>query len=133
MAYDRPISGELQATTRASIMAAEQTDALLESMLSRDYWLTYLQENYQPEMDAIDAAVAEQRHQLSSEINDRLERGEIDNDLYDRQMVEAGFTTESLRVQSLIELTRRVVNDLQGLVAEHPGRDSPQPGPSWRP
>ncbi|MBC3210076.1 hypothetical protein HU755_25045 [Pseudomonas sp. SWRI111] len=133
MSFDRPISGELQATTRASIMAAEQTDALLESMLSRDYWLTYLQENYQPEMDAIDAAVAEQGYQLLSETQDRLERGEIDNDQYERQLVQASFTIESQRIQSLIELTRRMVNDLQGLVAEHPGRDSPQPGPSWRP
>lgn len=132
MAYDTPVSGELLRQTRASILEAEQSDALPASMVSRDYWKDYLQECYAQELNDLDTAVDEQRLQLWSELDRRLEQGEIDAGYYDQALVELDRTMESLRMEKRVALTRRVINELQSFVDETPlpGRPSSQAEPS---
>jgi len=135
MLYDLPISGELLTQTRASILEAEQSDALPASMVSRDYWKEYLQDNYSHEMNSLNAVVDDRRLQLWGELDGRLERGEIDAGQYDQELVALGRSTQRLRVEKLVALTRRVINELQSFAGESqsPGRLSPRPGPSSRP
>ncbi|HWH87569.1 MAG TPA: NEL-type E3 ubiquitin ligase domain-containing protein [Pseudomonas sp.] len=135
MHYDSPLSGEIQARTRASILEAEQTDALPASMVERDYWISWLQERYPQEMRAINAAVDERRLQLWSMLDERLERGELDKQQYNRELNNLGAAMEVLRRQKQVELTRREIIDLKSFADESEalGRLSPRPGPSRRP
>lgn len=132
MAFDNPIRGRLLADTRASILEAERSDALLNSMVSRDYWTTYLRERYPDDMRVINDAVADERVGRLSDLEDRRERGEVSEQEYDREVIELGKQAEKLRKQKLINLTRREMLDLQTLAGpnEQPGTLSPQPGPS---
>jgi Leucine-rich repeat (LRR) protein len=134
MLYGTPISDQMLAQSRASILEAERTDALLVSMASRDYWNEYLHERYPQETNAIDRAVAEQRHQSLSELEDRQSNGEIDKEHYNLELAELSRTIDALRVQKVVELTRREINDLRSLAdeSERPGTLSAKPGPSWR-
>ncbi|MBC3376493.1 hypothetical protein HU762_21350 [Pseudomonas sp. SWRI92] len=132
MAYGAPITGVTLARTRTSILEAEQTDALLESMASRDYWTTYLRERYPEQMDDIEDTVASRREQLLSELEDSRGDGKVDTEQYNLQLNALSRTVDSLRTQKLVELTRRELDDLQGVAAEaeQSGNHSPQPGPS---
>ncbi|MBH2037471.1 MAG: hypothetical protein I8H93_17485 [Pseudomonadales bacterium] len=134
MAFDRPIRGQLLADTRASILAAERSDALLHSMVARDYWTEYLQERYPDEISAIEEALGEERLQQLSELEDRRANGEIADQEYEKDVVELGKQTQTRRTQKLIELSRRAIQALQALAGETevPGTLSPQPGPSRR-
>jgi Leucine-rich repeat (LRR) protein len=134
MAFDTPIRGRLLTDTRASILEAERSDALLDSMMSRDYWTTYLRERYPDDIRSIEDAVAQERVERLSNLEDRRERGEVSEEDYDLEIVALGQQAEKLRKQKLIDLTRRALQDLQTLAgpAEQPGRLSPQPGPSRR-
>ncbi|MBF4557555.1 hypothetical protein H7698_15865 [Pseudomonas sp. p50] len=134
MAFDRPIRGQLLADTRASILAAERSDALLHSMVARDYWTEYLQERYPDEISAIEEALGEERLQQLSELEDRRANGAIADQEYEKDVVELGKQTQTRRTQKLIELSRRAIQALQALAGETevPGTLSPQPGPSRR-
>ena len=134
MAFDRPISGRLLADTRASILAAERSDALLESMIARDYWTDYLQERYPAEIVAMEDAMGEERLQQLSDLEDRRANGEIGDEDYEKAVVELGKQTQTQRTQKLIELSRRAIQDIQALAGETelPGTLSPKPGPSRR-
>lgn len=135
MLFDTPISGELQAQTRASILEAERGDALLVSMATREFWLDYLQERHPVEMNTIKDTVSAQRQQRWDVLDERLARGEINTEQYDRELKELSQAMEHQRQQKLVELTRREIQDLQSLAdeTEPPGRLSPRPGPSWQP
>ncbi|WP_426156891.1 NEL-type E3 ubiquitin ligase domain-containing protein [Pseudomonas sp. TSRC2-2] len=135
MLYDAPLSDERLMQIRASILEAEQTDALPASMIERDYWSAYLQERYPQEMRTIDDEIDAQREQLWTVLDDRLARGEIDAQQYDQQLSDLGRTMEERRRQKRIALTRREIIDLQSHAGESelPGRLSPTPGPSSRP
>jgi len=106
----------------------------LVSMASRDYWTTYLQERYPEQMSHINEAVANRRHELLDELEDRRADGEVDTQQYDLQLNALGRTIDAMRTQKLVELTRREVSELQGDTAgvEQSGNQSPQPGPSHR-
>ncbi|WP_434557648.1 NEL-type E3 ubiquitin ligase domain-containing protein [Pseudomonas sp. Z4-20] len=134
MAYGAPITGARLAQTRASILEAEQTDALLVSMVSREYWTNYLHERYPEQMSDISDSVAHRRDQLLSELEDRRADGEVDTQQYNLQLNALSRTVDTLRTQKLVELTRRELNDLRGVAAETEisGNGSPQPGPSHR-
>lgn len=135
MLYDAPLSDERLTQIRASILEAEQTDALPASMIERDYWSTYLRERYPQEMHTIDVEINAQRQQLWTALDDRLARGEIDKQQYDQEIIALDRTMEARRRQKLIALTRREIIDLQSYAGESevPGRLSPTPGPSSRP
>ena len=134
MAFGAPISGERAVRTRASILEAERTDALLVSMASRDYWTTYLQERYPEQMSHINEAVANRRHELLDELEDRRAEGTVDTEQYNLQLTAQGRAIDALRTQKLVELTRTEISDLQNVAAgtEPSGNQSPQPGPSRR-
>jgi Leucine-rich repeat (LRR) protein len=135
MLYGTPISDDMLVQARASILEAEQTDALLVSMASRDYWNEYLQTRHPQDMNAISTAVTEQRHQRLSELEDLRSAGEIDTDQYNLELIEVSKAIDTQRVQKVVELTRREINDLRSLAdeSERPGTLPPMPGPSRRP
>lgn len=135
MLYDAELSDELLLDIRASILEAEQTDALPASMIERDYWKAYLQERHGQDILAIEAGVDEQRQQLWTALDDRLARGEINAQQYDQELQNLGRTMDALRRQKWMEITRREILELQSHAgeSEQPGRLSPKPGPSWRP
>ncbi|WP_214509088.1 NEL-type E3 ubiquitin ligase domain-containing protein [Pseudomonas brassicacearum] len=134
MAFGAPITGELAARTRTSILEAERSDALLVSMASRDYWTTYLQERHPEQMRNIADAVANRRHELLDALEDRRADGGIDTQRYNLELNALGRTVDALRTEKLVELTRSELNDLRSAVgeAEQSGTRSPQPGPSRR-
>jgi Leucine-rich repeat (LRR) protein len=134
MAFDTPIRGRLLADTRASILEAERSDALLDSMVTCDYWTTFLRERYPDDIRTIEDAVADERVERLSDLEDRRERGEVSGEDYDREIVELGKRAEKLRKQKLIDLTRRAMDELQTLAGpgEQAGTLSPKPGPSHR-
>jgi Leucine-rich repeat (LRR) protein len=134
MAFGAPIAGERAAQMRASILEAERSDALATFMTSREYWTTYLEERYPEQIMEINEAVADTRHQLLSELEDRRADDEIDTEQYNLQLDAQSRKIDELRMQKLVELTRKELNDLQGVVAEteQSGDRSPQPGPSRR-
>ena len=134
MAFGAPITGELAARTRTSILEAERGDALLVSMASRDYWTTYLQERHPQQMSNIADAVANRRHELLDALEDRRADGGIDTQRYNLELNALGRTVDALRKEKLVELTRSELNDLRSTVdeAEQSGNRSPQPGPSRR-
>ncbi|WP_332763184.1 NEL-type E3 ubiquitin ligase domain-containing protein [Pseudomonas koreensis] len=135
MLYDAPLSDELLTQIRASILEAEQTDALPASMVERDYWNAYLRERYPQETRAIDVEIDAQREQLWTVLDERLAGGEINKQQYDQELEGLGRTMEARRRQKQIALTRQVITDLQSFAGESelPGRLSPTPGPSSRP
>ncbi|MBC3383819.1 NEL-type E3 ubiquitin ligase domain-containing protein [Pseudomonas sp. SWRI179] len=134
MAFGAPISGELAARTRNSILEAERSDALLVSMTSRDYWTSYLQERHPEQMSDIANAVDTRRHELLDALEDRRADGGIDTQQYNLELNALGRTIDALRTDKLVELTRRELNDLRSIVpgADQFGTRSPQPGPSHR-
>lgn len=134
MAFGTPIRGRRLADARASILEAEHSDALMSSMVERDYWTTYLAERYPDEIRAINDAIDEERHQRLSELEDRRESGEVNGEDYKKEVVELGKHIQAKRKQKLIELSRREIQDLQSLASgtEQPGTLEPQPGPSRR-
>ncbi|MNF85457.1 hypothetical protein D3C84_678500 [compost metagenome] len=134
MAFGAPITGELAARTRTSILEAERSDALLVSMASRDYWTTYLQERHPEQMRNIADAVANRRHELLDALEDRRADGGIDTQQYNLELNALGRTVDALRTEKLVELTRSELNDLRSTVGDagQSGSRSPQPGPSRR-
>ncbi|WP_431145697.1 NEL-type E3 ubiquitin ligase domain-containing protein [Pseudomonas alvandae] len=135
MAFGAPITGELAARTRHSILEAERSDALLVNMTTREYWTTYLQERHPELMSDITDAVANRRHELLDELEDRRAEGTVDTEQYNLQLTAQGRAIDALRTQKLVELTRTEVSDLQNVAAgrtEPSGNQSPQPGPSRR-
>ena len=135
MLYDAPLSDERLTQIRASILEAEQTDALPTSMVERDYWKAYLHDRYPQETRTIDVEIDAQREQLWTALDGRLARGEINKQQYDQELEDLGRTMEARRRQKQIALTRQVIIDLQSFAGESelPGRLSPTPGPSSRP
>ncbi|UVM63500.1 NEL-type E3 ubiquitin ligase domain-containing protein [Pseudomonas sp. B21-010] len=134
MAFGAPITGELAARTRTSILEAERSDALLVSMASRDYWTTYLQERHPEQMSNLADAVANRRHELLDALEDRRADGGIDTQQYNLELNALGRTVDALRTEKLVELTRSELNDLRSTVGDagQSGSRSPQPGPSRR-
>ncbi|WP_415762665.1 NEL-type E3 ubiquitin ligase domain-containing protein [Pseudomonas sp. CP4] len=135
MSYFDPLSGDLLTQTRESILAAERTDALPISMVARDYWTDYLRERYPQEINDLNGSVDDQRFQLWGALDGRLERAEIDAGQYDLELDALGQAMETLRVEKLVALTRRAIDELQQVAGESqpPGRTSPESGPSSRP
>ena len=129
MAFATPISGQRLIDARASILEAENSDAFLRDLTSRDYWTTYLEERYPDDMTAIQDAIDDERERLLGDLEDRQERGEITDDEYQKEIVGLGRKTQATREQKLLELSRREVNTLtSGTTEASPA--SPQPGPS---
>lgn len=134
MAFGVPITGELAARTRGSILEAERGDALLVSMVSRDYWTSYLQERHPGRMREIDDAIYQRREDLLNELEDRRAEGDIDADEYSRQLNAKSKEIDDVERQALVELTRKEMSVLEGVAdeSEPPRSGSPQPGPSRR-
>lgn len=136
MFYERPLTDEVLAQVRTSVLEAEQTDALPANMVERDYWIAYLRERYPQEMEAIDVE-AEQLRQFAGELEDRLERGEIDEDQYDLQIKALAKAIDALLRSKRLELTLRELTLLQAVTDDsvQPGRLASQPDAtsSWSP
>ncbi|AUZ46689.1 NEL-type E3 ubiquitin ligase domain-containing protein [Pseudomonas orientalis] len=131
MDYASPISGELQAQIRAQIMAAEGTDAFVESLIQRDYWLRYLETRYAEQLEALEDELARRYEALEDAHGDW---GDAQSKArYDEAIGQLEIERAAARTQKRMELSRAEIQRLSGMEPLTPAPSSPQPGPSRRP
>lgn len=96
MRFAIPISGAAMETEARAIEAMEKTDVFHENLISRDYWVDYLEEQYPEDFVALEQRNAQRR--------DALE------DAYD-SVNEPGYVTglETLNVQLLADETQTLM------------------------
>ncbi|WP_330211163.1 NEL-type E3 ubiquitin ligase domain-containing protein [Pseudomonas sp. AM4(2022)] len=129
MAYGRPIEGARQIRARAQIMAAESTDEFVEHLISRDYWVRYLEERYPEQFDALANELAQKYEALEDE---HSERGDTESmERYSQALTRMEVERATARNLKLMALSRSEIQRLAGIAPADPA--SPQPGPSWRP
>lgn len=133
MAFRNAIAGEELKAARHSILEAERGDALLEDMVTREYWTSYLRDRYPEEMAALDT-LEQRRDEALGDLEDGRATGLISDAQYNQQLDQLSRTTARSRKQELLAMTRKELDYLKnrGPGAEPPGNLSPQPGPSWR-
>lgn len=133
MAYGRPIEGALLARTRARVLAAESTDDFVESLISRDYWVSYLDERYAEPLGELDALFL-QKHDALEEANAKREHSAENLTLYAEELNRFEIDRAIARNVKLLELSRTEIQRLASLgpMASVPEPASPVPGPSWR-
>ncbi|QOY69366.1 DUF6543 domain-containing protein [Pseudomonas sp. OST1909] len=131
MAFASPISLELQAQLRAQILAAERTDAFVETLIQRDYWLRYLDERYAEQFEALEDELARRHEALEDAHSDRGDAQSMER--YNEAIGQLEVERDAARTQKRMELSRAEIQRLSGMEPATPAPSSPQPGPSWRP
>lgn len=111
MTYASGVTPQQLAQARSEVISAERSDAFVESLIQRDYWVGYLQEKYPDVLRALDELDAR-------ETDDRS----VDAD--DPDFLSQLFEQTARRNAKLIELSRNEVSMLSG--------ESPSPGASSR-
>ncbi|WP_448650785.1 NEL-type E3 ubiquitin ligase domain-containing protein [Pseudomonas fluorescens] len=125
MIWGTPISGDLLATARTSILEAEASDAFYQHLLSQDYWVRYLEERYPQAFTELAENAARRLDQVEDEhvhSNDSQET----QALYHQALKDLESERVTARANKLKTLSREEVQRLEGAV------ETPQPGPSTR-
>ncbi|MCK3860756.1 NEL-type E3 ubiquitin ligase domain-containing protein [Pseudomonas sp. B329] len=131
MAFANPINAELQAQLRAQILATESTDAFVESLIQREYWLRYLDERYAEQFEALEDELARRYEALEDAHSDRGDAQSMAR--YEQAIGQLEIERAAARTQKRMELSRAEIQRLSGMEPATPAPSSPQPGPSWRP
>ncbi|KRP48307.1 leucine-rich repeat-containing protein [Pseudomonas libanensis] len=127
MAFATPISGQTLIEARAGVLAAEASDAFYESLIARDYWLSYLRQRYPEAFDALEQNAVSRQDALEEEHSAR-QPGTESQERYEEALIMLEIELGSARAQKLLELSRQEVQQLSAELTP----TSPQPGPSRR-
>ena len=129
MLYGTPIRGQVLINARASVLADEASPAFLEDLISRDYWVRYLEDRHSEVFEAL-------------KLEESRRHGAVEDaypDLSSPEYLDAMGVLEvelpATRMEKLKELSRTELESLSspGSGAPQPRPSSPQPGPSSRP
>nr|WP_232923370.1 NEL domain-containing protein [Pseudomonas synxantha] len=131
MAFATPISGPELLQARTEILAAEASEAFYESLLARDYWLSYLRERHGQAFEALEENARRRQEALEDEYSAR-QSGTESQERYEVALNLLEIELGSARAQKLLELSRQEVQELSAGAAPTPRPASPQPGPSSR-
>lgn len=123
MQYGTPISGERLTAARDSVLAAERSDAFFLDMVSRDYWVRYLNERYPEAFTELEENASIRQNQVEDEHSARDESAQS-QERYDSAIEALEKERDTARTNKLVALSRI---EEQRLAAEP---DEPQPGPS---
>lgn len=116
MSFGRPISGRKLADAIKRVNAAEKSDAFYEDLISRPYWVEYLEEKYPQAFSALENNAAEKTERLEDEHPD------IGSTEYREALESLGIELAIERNQKLIELSRKETGEI-------PPTDSGEPRP----
>ncbi|MGB3126035.1 MAG: NEL-type E3 ubiquitin ligase domain-containing protein [Pseudomonas sp.] len=100
MRYATPISGAAMNAEAQAILDAEHTDGFYENLISRDYWVEYLEKKYADEFVALERSRDEKTDRLETE------HPQID-DAYTAALLTLEHELKLARNLKLIELSRR--------------------------
>ena len=119
MRFARPLRGEALATARDAVVKAEKGERFYEELISRDYWVQYLNEKYPDELGALKRSADEKLQRLEDQYDD------VTSTAYQEavQMLEVERSIE--RNQQLIALSRLETGEPVVVAL-----DDEQPGPS---
>lgn len=133
MAFATPLSGQALNSARALVLAAEESDGFYESLIARDYWLSYLRERYPDAFTTLEQN-ALRRQDALEDAHSARQPGTDSQERYEVELTLLEIELGSVRAQKLLELSRKEVLELStGTVETSPPRPaSPQPGPSWK-
>lgn len=126
MAFAQPISGRVVEQARTSVLDAEASDDFLEELITRDYWVRYLQERYRQAFTALDEHADARHEAVEDKHPDRQDNSE-GLERYRQALNELEIELGSERAGKLLELSRDAVTALSTRTGVEP-----QPGPSWR-
>ncbi|MEX3775270.1 NEL-type E3 ubiquitin ligase domain-containing protein [Pseudomonas sp. MYb118] len=101
MMYGRPISGAVLQQARATIEAMERSDAFYEDLISRDYWVQYLEEKYPEAFSTLNRDAARRQGQVEDAHQGLGDAG------YAGAVEMLGIELSIARNEKLIELSRR--------------------------
>ena len=118
MRYSTPISGAAMERAAQDIEALERTDAFHENLISRDYWVSYLKEQYPEALSALEERSAQRRETLEETYTNPADEG------YVMALNTLEFQLLADETQTLMALSRRAENEL------NPAVNDPQPGTS---
>ncbi|HWT68543.1 MAG TPA: NEL-type E3 ubiquitin ligase domain-containing protein [Pseudomonas sp.] len=119
MSFGRPITGKTLTDALKAVQAAEKTDRFYEDLLSRPYWIEYLEEKYPQAFRALETRAAEKTGRLEDEHPD------ISSTAYSEALESLGIELAIERNQKLIELSRQETGEI-----EQRASGEPQPGTS---
>ncbi len=119
MRFAGPLRGEALTIARDAVVKAEKSERFYEELISRDYWVQYLNEKYPDELDALKRSADEKLQRLEEAFDD------VTSTAYQEavQMLEVERSIE--RNQQLIALSRLETGEPATV-----GLDEEQPGPS---
>nr|WP_314564112.1 NEL-type E3 ubiquitin ligase domain-containing protein [uncultured Pseudomonas sp.] len=118
MLYDRPLWGDDLIRERAKVEAAENSPVFYDNLVSRDYWVQYLQEKYPERFAALDQAATTQLGQLEDTYPD------LASTEYREALEMLNIDLATTRHSTLVELSRLETGEPAPPAAE------PQPGTS---
>lgn len=121
MRYGTPISGALMERGAQTIEALERTDEFYEDLISRDYWVEYLEERYPEDFTALEQRNTQQREA----VEDRFTGVSVSDPDYLASLVTQDLQLQADRTQTLIALSRRADQTLNPSAS-----DPSQPGTS---
>lgn len=111
---------------RTSVLDAEASDDFFEELITRDYWVRYLQERYRQAFTALDEHADARHEAVEDKHPDRQDNSE-GLERYRQALNELEIELGSERAGKLLELSRDAVTALSTRTGVEP-----QPGPSWR-
>ncbi|WP_085725694.1 NEL-type E3 ubiquitin ligase domain-containing protein [Pseudomonas sp. R37(2017)] len=109
MTYASGVTPEQLAQARIEIVNAEQSDAFVEDLIQRDYWVSYLKENYPEEFNALDELAF-----------DEGDDGAVSAD--DPEFLSRLFDHAAARNAKMIELSRKEITELAGVESREEAR-----------
>ncbi|WP_207865629.1 NEL-type E3 ubiquitin ligase domain-containing protein [Pseudomonas sp. 58(2021)] len=107
MRFARPIRGEELAAARAAVVNAEKSAQFYEDLISRDYWVQYLEEKYPQAFSDLDQRMREKQSDIEGRFEDDLHSADYQEAV---QMLE--IERELKRNLKLIELSRLETGEL---------------------
>ncbi|WP_434768766.1 NEL-type E3 ubiquitin ligase domain-containing protein [Pseudomonas triticicola] len=128
MLYATPIRGQTLINARASVLADEASELFIEDLISRDYWVGYMREQYPKVFDELERNATLRQE----EVEDAYPQRDASQDVLDQYldaMSQLEIEIAEARTLKLKELTRAELAKTPAIPAQT-GPASPQPGPS---